>query len=505
MRRKRLKATGAVILVLALLLAVRALAAPLAEPALGYVAKVVCSEIFIAGATRAQAVADLPDDPLARMVRTRVDVARERVDASIPLLARRSAHHRSGLGCTLRPVRGHIAAARAPRSVDDTPARRAHDPTLPWPEGDSPAVTAQEGVAAALLRDALSRAFEEPDRDVPRRTRAVIVVRGGRIIAERYAEGYSADSRFAGWSMTKSVMNALVGILAGHGRLDLEADALHPEWLMADDPRRGIRLSHLMQMSSGLDFDESYTPRGGATRMLFNTRDAAATAAAAPLAHPPGTVWYYSSGTTNIVSDVVRRTFAGDDAAYHSFPRQHLFDVIGMHSAVLELDAAGTFVGSSFMYATARDWARFGLLFLREGVWNGERLLPAGWARYSVTPAPAAPLGRYGAHWWLNAGEAADRSRRPWPDLPAEIAWASGYQGQFVALVPSHDLVVVRLGVTAREGAFSLEALLRDVLAATSPTPVPGAPAHRSPADTPADTPAAGSDPAPGAPDGAIG
>jgi CubicO group peptidase (beta-lactamase class C family) len=495
MRRKGLKATGAILILLALVLAARALAAPLTEPALGYVAKVVCSEIFVGGATRAQAIADLPDDPLARLVRTRVDVPRERVHASIPLLARRTAHHRSGLGCTLRPVHGHIAAVRTPRSVDDSPARAGHDPRLPWPEGDGPAVSAPDGVDASLLRDAVNRAFDEPDPDVPLRTRAVIVVRGGRIIAERYADGYSAESRFAGWSMTKSVTNALVGILAGHDRLDLEADALHPEWLAADDPRRTIRLSHLMQMSSGLDFDESYTPRGGATRMLFNTRDAAAHAATAPLAHTPGTVWYYSSGTTNIVSDVVRRSFEGDDAAYHSFPRQHLFDAIGMHSAVLEPDAAGTFVGSSFMYATARDWARFGLLFLRDGIWNGERLLPAGWTHYSTTPAPAAPLGRYGAHWWLNAGEAADRMQRPWPDLPTDIAWASGYQGQFVALVPSHDLVVVRLGVAAREGAFSLRALLHDVMAATGAATAP---------DSPADSPAAGSDPAVSAMDGAL-
>jgi CubicO group peptidase (beta-lactamase class C family) len=471
MHRRRIIIAGAVLLSAIVALAVaRGLAAPLAQPALGYAAKVVCSEVFVGGATPAQAAGDLPDDPLVRFVRIRVHARREHVSASIPLLARRTARHRAGFGCTLLPVGGYITPALAPRGAPDGTrgAPRAQAAALPWPEGDVVEPQLPGGVDAALLQRAVAGAFTEPEPASPRRTRAIVVVLGGRIIAEHYADGYGAASRFAGWSMTKSVTNALVGILVGEGRLDLAADRLRPEWLAPDDPRGSITLHQLMHMSSGLDFDESYTPRGGATRMLFNRADAAAAAAEAPLAHAPGSTWYYSSGTTNIISGVARDVFGGDHGAYHSFPRQRLFDVIGMRSAVLEPDAAGTFVGSSFMYATARDWARFGLLFLRDGEWDGQRLLPEGWVQYSVTPAPAAPLGRYGAQWWLNAGAAEDVARRPWPDLPADTYWASGYQGQFVAVIPSRDLVVVRLGVTASERGFSLGALLRDVLEAVA-------------------------------------
>jgi CubicO group peptidase (beta-lactamase class C family) len=226
----------------------------------------------------------------------------------------------------------------------------------------------------------------ETDAALPRRTRAIVIVHGGRIVAERYADGYGSASLFTGWSMTKSVTNALVGILTAQNALDIDADRLRPEWRSPDDPRSAITLHDLLTMSSGLGFDESYAPSGAATRMLFDSHDAAAVAADSPLLHDPGTVWSYSSATTNIVSAVVRDAFKSHDE-YIAFPRRALFDRIGMTTAVLEPDPSGTFVGSSFMYATARDWARFGLLFLRDGTWNVERILPEGWVDYSVIDA----------------------------------------------------------------------------------------------------------------------
>jgi CubicO group peptidase (beta-lactamase class C family) len=465
MRRSSLRTVGVTALILIIVLAgVRAVAAPQAQPALGYVAKVVCSDVFAGGATPEQAIADLPDEPIARLVRTRVDHGKRRVHASLPLVARRTAQHRDGYGCTLLPVHGSISEVAA--TPPDGERLRQDRASAPWPEGDAPAAgAAGTGVDTTALRVALDSAFAEPSGSGPRRTRAVVVVHDGRIVAERYADGYGPEHRFAGWSMTKSVTSALVGILVGEGTLDLGMDALRPEWSAAADPRRAVTLGHLMHMNSGLDFDESYAPRGAATRMLFNTEDAAAAAAATPLAHAPGSTWYYSSGTTNLISHVMR-TALGDDAAYHALPRTRLFDAIGMHTAVMEPDASGTFVGSSFMHASARDWARFGLLYLRDGVWNGRRILPEGWVAYSTRPAPAAPLGRYGAQWWLNAGEAADSTRRPWPDLPSDIFWASGFHGQYVVVIPSRDLVVVRLGVTADDRAFSLRRMLHLVMAA---------------------------------------
>lgn len=213
--------------------------------------------------------------------------------------------------------------------------------------------------------------------------------------------------------MTKSVTNALVGILIGQRRLSLDATRLLPEWRASGDPRGAIAIDHLLRMSSGLRFDEVMaSPRSDVMRMLFQRGDAAGFAAAKPLAHAPGTRWQYSSATTNILARVMRHALQ-DDEAYLAFPRRALFEPIGMASAVMETDAAGTFIGSSYMHATARDWARFGQLYLQDGVWAGTRVLPDGWVAYTTTPALADDAGRYGAHVWLHVpGEYASRDRR---------------------------------------------------------------------------------------------
>jgi CubicO group peptidase (beta-lactamase class C family) len=451
---------GAVAGVLALVATVALrLAGPVADPALGYVAKVVCSQVFLGNVTDARALADLPQEPVLRLVRTRIDRAAGAVEASVPLVSRRRAVYRPLLGCTLDPVRGAATAFPALPSPAHEPAATER----PWPAGEA-AVTPPVWVDAIRLEAALEAAFTEPGGDVVRNTRAVVIVHGGRIIAERYAGGVGAATSLPGWSMTKSVNSALVGVLAGAGRLRLDGAALLPEW--RGDGRSEITLEQLLWMSSGLQFDEDYGPRGEATRLLFGAADVAAESAARPLAHVPGTVWSYSSATSNILARIVRDSAAAGFAEYLMYPRRVLFDRIGMHSAVMEPDAAGTFVASSFMYATARDWARFGLLYLRDGVWDGERVLPEGWVAYSTQPAPAARRGRYGAQWWLNAGAADDASVRPMPRLPQDMYWAAGFEGQYVVVVPSADLVVVRLGLSRPEGAWDIGAFMEQVLAA---------------------------------------
>jgi CubicO group peptidase (beta-lactamase class C family) len=197
-------------------------------------------------------------------------------------------------------------------------------------------------------------------------------------------------------------------------------------------------------------------------------RDMAAFAASQPLAHPPGTVWCYSSGTTLILSRILH-SLIGSESDYHAFPRRELFERIGMRSALLEPDAAGTFVGSSYSYATARDWARFGLLYLRDGTWEGARILPVGWVDYTRTPAPAAPHGEYGAHFWLNAGAQDRGAPSPDPRAPADLFYASGHDGQVVAIVPSRDLVIVRAGLTPDDGRYDLNGFVAEVAAAFSP------------------------------------
>jgi CubicO group peptidase (beta-lactamase class C family) len=439
----------------AMVLLARLLAAPLLHPALGFAAKVSCSGVLLGGATLAQVLASFPDERLRRAVRVYVDAEPGRATASVPLLGSRQAVQRAGLGCTLEPVRGDIAAAAPPALA------RPDDTSMPWLEGEAP--EPDDAFDAARVAALIDGAFATVD-GAATRTLALIIVHEGRIVAERYAEGFTPAHRFPGWSMAKSVTNALAGILAGDRRLDLDAAELRAEWHGRGDDRARITLRQLLHMSSGLDFDESYTPTGGATRMLFNSADVAATAAQSRLAHEPGTHWHYSSATTNIISAHLRVLFDDDDD-YLGFPARRLFGPVGMRSAVLEPDAAGTFVGSSFMYATARDWARFGMLFVRDGVWNGNRILPEGWVAWSTTPAPAAPRGEYGAHWWLNAGSAADSTRRIWPDLPREMYWASGFQGQYVVLLPSHDIVVVRLGADHERG-WGLGDFMRGLLAA---------------------------------------
>ncbi len=369
-------------------------------------------------------------------------------------------------------VAAMLAAAPAARALGPSlaplPAQPSGVPfpTVEWEE----ATPAAPDVDAPRLAAALAAAFAEPDPDRPRRTRAVIVVRGGRIVAERYVQGFGRGTPLLGWSMTKSVTNALCGILVGQGKLDVHARAEVPEWRDATDPRRAITLDQLLHASSGLRWSETYEAspfESDVIAMLYGAghRDMAAFAAAKPLDHAPGTRWSYSSGTTLIVSGIVRRAVGGTLDDYHAFPRRALFERIGMESAVIEPDASGTFVGSSYSYATARDWARFGLLYLRDGVWDGARLLPEGWVDYSRTPAPAAPHGEYGAHFWLNAGVPERGVPRPDPRAPADLFYASGHEGQLVAIVPSRDLVIVRLGLTPDDGRYDLDGFVAEVIA----------------------------------------
>jgi CubicO group peptidase (beta-lactamase class C family) len=371
-----------------------------------------------------------------------VRVAPEGAEASVlGGIVRARAVLRPGLGCTLAPDGPVVRDA----AVEALPPRPPRDPARAWPEGEA-ALLAPPPPAA--LR-AIARAFEEPGPPRPRReTRAVVVARDGRLVAERYAPGVDPDAPLLSWSMAKSVTMALVGVLVLDGRLSLEAPAPVPEWCGAGDPRGTITLDQLLRQSSGLAFDETLGAVSDVSRMLFTEPDTGAFAASFPLAARPDTVWSYSSGTSNLVARIVRDAFGGDLAAMVRYARERLFDPAGMTTALFEPDASGSFIGSSFAFMTARDWARFGELFRRDGVWNGRRLLPEGWVRYATTPTPKAPLGRYGAHWWLNAGEPGAPERRPWPALPADVYAARGHSGQWLVIVPSARLVVVRLGLT---------------------------------------------------------
>jgi CubicO group peptidase (beta-lactamase class C family) len=199
--------------------------------------------------------------------------------------------------------------------------------------------------------------------------------------------------------------------------------------------------------------------------MLYGSYDFGAYAAAKQLETAPGAKWYYSSGTTNIVAGIVRRAIEKDHEYYYRFIHEELFDRIGMYSAVMEPDSSGTFVGSSYTFATPRDWARFGLLYLQDGIWQGRRILPAGWVAYTTTPTPAAPRGEFGAHAWLNAGSAANPRDRRWPAAPRDAFAALGFQEQKVIVIPSRKLVLVRFGATSERQAWNTNEFIQNVLA----------------------------------------
>lgn len=409
-----------------------------AQIAAGYAAKMICSTAFVS--RRDVRGALIEDLKRAAPVAFRIDTAGRSVVAWAGPASRR-AIWQDGLGCVLRT--DSLVAAPIPYQV----IRWEAPSDALWPDGERiDTVSLPAGIDRNKLQAAVDFAFAEPGPTNPKKTRAIVVAWNGRIVAERYAPGFDASTPQLGWSMTKSVINALAGILVGRGLLDPMKPVLAPEWRAAGDPRAAIRLDDLLRMSSGLRFDETY---GGAVsdvaQDLFVVGDAGHYAAALPLDFPIGTRWSYASGSTNIVAREIRRAL-GDDAAYLALPRTALFGPLGMRTAVLEPDASGTFVGSSFMYASARDWARFAQLYLDDGVWRGKRILPEGWVKYSARPSPADTSGIYGAAVWINVGDR--NGKRPYPHVPADAFFFRGHDRQDIAVIPSKGLVAVRLGYT---------------------------------------------------------
>ncbi|MDV3308326.1 MAG: beta-lactamase family protein [Cyclobacteriaceae bacterium] len=422
-----------------------------------YGAKIMCSCVFLGGRD-AESVHDyeLKRFPVS-LGSYRLHLDDSSATGNILGLARKKAIYRKGLGCTL--VNETSEAELRSQDIRITTTATNAD-TIPWPLGDLLPDTLPLGVDMKRLDQAVSAAFAPTGPEDLRNTRAILVVFRGMLIAERYADGFNRESRHLGWSMTKSVMNALVGILVRQGKLHIDQPAPVPFW--QEDDRKAITLNHLMQASSGLAWVEDYGGPSDATTMLFKKKDAGLFAAHHPLEYSPGSVFEYSSGTTNLIAWIVRQTLGDED--YYEFPVRELFRPVGMHSMVLEVDAGGTFVGSSFSYATARDWARFGLLYLNDGVAGGERILPEGWVRYSTTPGPASG-GVYGAQFWLNAGPADNPRARPMPDVPADTYSADGFAGQNVFIIPSRELVVVKLS-ESRGDYLDDNRFLADVIAA---------------------------------------
>jgi CubicO group peptidase (beta-lactamase class C family) len=435
----------------------------------GYTAKYICSSVFISHrdpqTTYREDVA--PINPIAKIIDVTIDREHKKVVASSFGLFKSTALYREGCGCTLMVGTTEAELRKQKFMVPESPPATKVVSDAPWPTGGGDALEPLPGeVSKEKLKAAMDVAFTETDPAKRKMTRAVIVVYDGKIIGEKYAPGFDKDMPLLSWSMGKSVTNALVGILVRQGKLRIHEPAPVPEWQKAGDPRSKITLDQLLRMSSGLKFDETYEPLHDVTEMLYRSCDFAAYAAEKPLEAEPDSKWVYSSGTANIVARIMRHAAEKDYPRYYDFLRKELFDKVGMRSAVPEPDPSGTFVGSSYMLATPRDWARFGLLYLQDGVWGGERILPEGWVKYTTTPTPKAPQGKYGAFFWLNAGTEGNPIDRPWPNAPRDAFAARGYQEQYVVIIPSKKLVIVRFGATSVRGAWDINDFISRVTAA---------------------------------------
>ena len=423
-----------------------------------YGAKVLCSSIFVSGRNeqdiRSQ---ELNFTPLT-FATYEVNNSDSSVTCSLFGFANRKAIYRKGLGATvvnelsekqIRAQRFRLAA-KATFNTD----------TIFWPLGDKIQDGFPINIDSVQLAKAVEKLFIESDTLNPNRTRALIVVYDGKIVIERYGGGFTKDMPLTGWSMSKSITSAIIGVLVKQNKLVIDNPAPVPEWKEPDDPRHPITIRQLLQQTSGLEFEEVYSKSSHATRMICQKGDMAAYSASLPLIHPPGSVFHYSSGNTNILSRIIRHTVGNN---YHAFPYEQLFHKLGMYSVVFEPDASGTFVGSSFCYATARDWARFGLLYLNNGEFNNEQILPGNWVKESVISFAAAEKGQYGFQWWLNAGEKNNPENRWFPLLPTDMFFADGFEGQNLFIVPSKKLIVVRLGLT-RKRQYGEEEFLKAVI-----------------------------------------
>ncbi len=412
---------------------------PLLLTGTGYAAHNACAVQHLAG--RDDPEDDLPPNPLVPFLRTK-NVGDGGVQASLlGVLAKQTAWHTPGFGCTLAKDRPDLGQATEVGD-DGNPFTSAATPTRSAEIDDAVATAFGDGLSAAR-RDQLG-------------TRAVLVVKDGELIAERYADGFDADTPQLGWSMTKSATNLLLGRLVQQGTVQMTDDHLRAEW---SDDRADSTIAQLGQMTSGLAWDETYDLGTPITQMLYREPDMAAYVASRDLAHQPGTYQQYSSGSTTLLCSVL----AERSGVRADLPRRELFAPLGLSSAVLEPDAAGTPVCSSYLWATPRDWAALGQFALQRGVWNGERLLPTGWMKASTTAVDVHTEDPgYATGWWSNT--AADGSRVE-GSLPADAYFAEGHDGQWIVVVPSAKLVVVRLGFSPEIDDVGAVRLAADVLA----------------------------------------
>lgn len=395
----------------------------------GYSAKNTASSVFLANRTlKFTDKTDTNFSPV-HLASNAINPDKKSASSNIFGLFTRKAFYREGLGSVL---------AIEDEDLDKEylkPKRALADDITPFPYGNAAQKdTVFSNVDYLKLKETFAVLFDSVNQ-----TRAAVVVYKNQIIAERYADGIDQDSKLLGWSMTKSIVGTLYGVLEHQNKMNVFNKAPIEEW--KNDIRAQITIHNLLQMNSGLEWQEEYSSITDVVKMLYLDKDPAMgkSQIKKPLAGTPNETWNYSSGTTNVLSGILRQQFKTHQE-YLDFWYTDLIDKIGMNSMIVETDLAGNYVGSSYGWATARDWSKLGLLYLHNGNWNGEQLFTKEWVKYASTPTPTSE-GEYGAQIWLNAG-------KTYPNVPENMYFFSGYQGQNVYVLPDQDLVVVRMGLT---------------------------------------------------------
>ncbi len=387
------------------------------------------------------------DIDLIDLAKNQVNDAENFATASVYGLKERKAIYREGLGATL--INDDFDVSK-PYNV---PKRTFLNNNLPFPYGNlEPKDTVFSNIDYDKLNKAVANAFDTNNQKL-KRSRSVLVIYKDKIIAEKYDKGFNKNSRILGWSMTKSITATYFGILQKQGKIDINKSAPIVEW--QKDSRKSITINNLLQMNSGLEWEEDYGKISDATKMLFQAEDVTKSQIDKQFVGKPNKTWNYSSGTSNLLSGIIRNQFKTHQE-YLDFWYSSLIDKIGMKSMIVEQDMAGNFIGSSYGWATTRDWSKFGLLYLHKGNWNGEQIFDESWAKYVSTPSNGSK-GEYGAHFWLNAGNR-------YPDAPKDIYSCNGFQGQMVFIIPSHDMVIVRMGLKEENDGFDFNGLLKGVL-----------------------------------------
>jgi len=411
--------------------------------ATGYSAKYLCSAIFISKRTQADVEALDLHFSIIQLVRNKIDTINKSVISSL-LWHSSKAIYREGLGSTLITKSDENELSKTkyviPSSCNDT---------IAWPMGNRLLANANTDSSINNITTQLI-----DNHNYGGNILACIVLHKGIPIAERYANGINKNTRLLSWSMAKSFTNALAGIMVKEKNWEINQPTKLAQW--QNDNRKYITLNNLMQMQSGLKWNEEYGTRSDVTLMLHCQRDFAQYAINQPLEYTSGSKWSYSSGSTNIINYLMRQQFS-NDIAYYNFSQTELFNKIGIQNAIFEVDASGTQVGSSYIYATARDYARFGLLYLQDGMFNGTQLLPKGWVGYTTTPASDSK-GGYGAFFWLNRN-------KYYPSAPTDMYACNGHDGQRIFIIPSKEMVIVILGYSPKnEGGVDFDRLLKDIL-----------------------------------------